>query len=119
MKPNGCIFWIYLCLIPAAVSAHERRPSHEPQAQIRALLKGWTHAIEKRDVEAVMSAYVPSKELTVYDGIPPLAYHGPDSLRQNFRQFFSRFSGPLSIEYRDLHVVAGSTVAFAYGFQKI
>ena len=80
---------------------------------------GWTHSIEKRDLDGVMSAYLPSNELTVYDGIPPLAYRGPGSLRNNFRDFFSRFSGPLAIEYRDLHIVAGPAVAFAYGLQKI
>src|SRR5437660_405426 len=119
MKPNGCILFVYLCVVPAGVSAHEAGPSARPQSQIRALLKSWTHAIEKRDVEAVMSAYLPSNGLTVYDAIPPLAYRGPESLRHNFQQFFSRFSGPLSIEYRDLHIVAGSSVAFAYGLQKI
>jgi ketosteroid isomerase-like protein len=119
MKPNGCILWVCLFLIPAGVSAHERRPSPDAQAQIRTLLEGWTQAIEKRDLDGVMSAYLPSDELTVYDGIPPLAYRGPDSLRNNFRQFFSRFSGRLNIEYRDLHIVAGPTVAFAYGLQKI
>ena len=79
----------------------------------------WTHAIEKRDVDGGMSAYLPSKELTVYDGVAPLEYRGRESLRNNFKHFFSRFSGPLDIEYRDLNIVAGPTFAFAYGLQKI
>lgn len=93
-------------------------PSKDEQ-EIRAVLDHWKTAAQQRDVNGVMSIYLPGGSLVAYDLVPPLAYRGIADYRKDYEAFFAQYKGPLTIEYRDVHVIAGPKVGFSYGLEKI
>jgi ketosteroid isomerase-like protein len=93
--------------------------TQQRQEQIRQLIDRWAQAFEKRDVNGVMSIYLPGNDLIAFDIIPPLAYRGSGSYRRDYEDFFKQYKGPLHVEFGDVHIVAGNSVAFSYGLEKI
>lgn len=89
-----------------------------PEDQIRNLLARWEEAFRAKDVTAVMSVYAP-REVVAFDIVPPLAKVGRDAYRQNYEEFFAMFSGPLTVELRDLRIVAAGDVAFLHCFDRM
>jgi ketosteroid isomerase-like protein len=81
------------------------------------LLDRWAKALHARDLDAIMSMYDPG--VVAYDLGPPLQYVGSGAYRKDYEQFLAQYTGPIEIEYRDLHIVAGNTVAFATGLERI
>lgn len=96
-----------------------RDDAAQGRQQIRQLLDGWAQAFEKRDVDGIMSIYLPGNEMVAYDVVPPLAYRGTAAYRRDYEDFFKQYKGPVRVEFRDLHVVAGSDVAFAFGLERM
>jgi ketosteroid isomerase-like protein len=64
-----------------------------------------------------MSLYAPG--VVAYDIVPPLQYVGADAYRKDYEEFFAQYEGPIDIELRDLHIIAGDGVAFATSLQRI
>lgn len=93
--------------------------SANAEAEIRTLLDNWSDAFRRKDLNGVMAIYAPGSEVTAFDIVPPLAYRGADSYRKDYAEFFAAFKGPLQVEMRDLKVVAGRDVAFAYGVERL
>lgn len=110
----ACLVMMGVALVPRFPQA--RTISNE--AQIRQLLDRWTKAFEARDVGALMSLYAPGDEVAAYDVTPPLQYQGRDAYEKAYQQFLGQFDTPLQVELRDLKIVAGKDVAFAYGLEK-
>lgn len=109
------------CLVMMSVALIPRFPQARTinnEAQIRQLLDRWTKALEARDVGALMSLYAPGDEVTAYDVTPPLRYQTRDAYEEAYQQFLGQFDTPLQIELRDVKIVAGNDVAFAYGLEK-
>jgi ketosteroid isomerase-like protein len=94
-------------------------PSDQAENQIKQLLDRWAQAFEKRDIDGIMSLYLPGNELVAYDIVPPLAYRGSAAYRRDYEEFFKQYKGPVHVEFRDLRIVAGSDVAFAYGLERM
>jgi uncharacterized protein (TIGR02246 family) len=86
------------------------------EAEIRQLLNGWAKAFRAHDVKAIMSMYAP--EVVAYDIVPPLQYVGNDAYQKDYEEFLAQYEGPIEVEYRDLKVVIGREVAFAYGLER-
>jgi ketosteroid isomerase-like protein len=111
-------------LVLAVTLANCSAPQATPEtttgeADIRKLLDRWSDAFRRKDVDGVMAIYVPGKELTAFDIIPPLAYRGADSYRRDYSEFFKEFKGPMQVEIRDLRILADRDVAFAYGLERM
>ena len=87
------------------------------EAEIQQWLDRWTKAFRTRDVDAIMALYAPG--VVAYDLVPPLQYVGIDAYRKNYREFFEQYPGPVDIEVRDLHIVAGETLAYAIGLERV
>jgi ketosteroid isomerase-like protein len=64
-----------------------------------------------------MALYAPG--VVAYDIVPPLQYIGADAYRKDYEEFFAQYEGPIDIELRDLHIIAGDGVAFATSLQRI
>jgi ketosteroid isomerase-like protein len=64
-----------------------------------------------------MSFYAP--EVVAYDIVPPLQYVGANAYRKDYEQFLAQYEGPIEIEFRDMHIVAGDNVACATGLERI
>lgn len=89
------------------------------QAEIRQLIQHWTKAFEAKNINEVMSIYAPGDEIVAFDIVPPLQYRGRDAYRKDYQAFFDQYQGPLHVEYREVKITAGDTVAFSHGLERI
>jgi len=89
------------------------------EAEVRQLLDRWAKAFHAKDLNGIMSIYEPGQALVSYDIIPPLQYTGFEAYKKDYREFLDQFQGPIDIEYRDLHIIAGDTVAFSRGLERM
>jgi uncharacterized protein (TIGR02246 family) len=95
------------------------RTASDSEAEIRQLLDRWAKAFRAKDLNGVMAIYEPGQALVAYDIVPPLQYSGYDAYKKDYQEFFDQFQGPLGVEYPDIKIVAGDTVAFSRGLERI
>jgi uncharacterized protein (TIGR02246 family) len=87
------------------------------ETQIRQLIDGWAKALRAKDINGVMSSYVP--EILVFDIAPPLLYRGANAYRKNYEEWFATWPGPIGYEIRDPSITAGDGVAFSHSLNRI
>ena len=81
---------------------------------IRALNQRFHAAFKAKDVNAIMSVYVPDESLVVFDVIPPRQYVGAKAYRKDFEDFIAAFPGPMEYEITDLSITASGTLGFSH-----
>jgi hypothetical protein len=69
-------------------------------AQIRALEDRLAAAVNARNVDAIMKAYVPDESLFVFDVIPPRQYVGAKAFRKDWDEFLGATKGPLKYDIK-------------------
>lgn len=97
----------------------QARTTVNNEAEIRQLLDRWAKAFHAGDLNGIMSIYEPGEALVAYDVVPPLQYTGFEAYRKDYQKFLDQFQGPIDVEYRDLNIVAGDTVAFSRGLERM
>jgi uncharacterized protein (TIGR02246 family) len=95
------------------------RTSANDKAEIQQLLDRWAKAFRARDLNGVMSIYEPGETLVGFDIVPPLQYIGFEAYKKDYQEFLDQFQGTIDVEYRDLNIVAGDTVAFSRGLERM
>jgi uncharacterized protein (TIGR02246 family) len=95
------------------------RTAANDEAEIRQLLDHWAKAFHAKDLNGIMSIYEPGGALVSYDLVPPLQYAGFEAYKKDYQEFLDQFQGPVDIEYRDLKIFAGDTVAFSRGLERM
>ena len=101
----GMAAGITLCL---ATPSHAK---HDDLAQIKAMEDALTRAVNARDLDAVMSAYLGGDGLFVFDVVPPRQFVGAAAFRADRKAFLA---GPISYRTSDLVVETHGTVAFGH-----
>lgn len=86
------------------------------EAQITDLLDTYTAAIRAKDARATVALY--TRDVVAYDLAPPLqiqanAVRDPDYIQQ----WFDTWDGPIVSEARDLEIVVGENIAYAFGLR--
>ena len=104
--------WGFLQWMPKARAAND-------EAAIRQLLDRWGSAFRAKDLNAIMSNYVPGPDLVAFDILPPLKRVGAEAYRKNYQEFFDQYAGSIDYEIRDLRIVTGDGVAFLHGLERI
>jgi len=94
------------------MSAHNTTEDPEVRAHIARLIA----ALEAKDLELVKPLY--AGDVISFDVEPPLQHVGIAAKLDNWARAFLFFE-QLTYEIRDLSVVAGDDVAFAYGFGRL
>ena len=90
----------------------------EDEARVRALLADRTAAMRAGDADRVVASRAP--DAVLYDLAAPLQLAGPAAAdAPGLRSWFAGFDGPVDWELRDLTVVAGDEVAFAYALSRM
>src|SRR5579859_3656250 len=97
----------------------QARTTVNNETEIRQLLDRWAKAFHAGDLNGIMSIYEPGEALVVYDVVPPLQYTGFEAYKKDYQEFLDQFQGPIDVEYRDLNIVAGDTVAFSRGLERM
>jgi len=95
------------------------RTAANDEAEIRQLLDQWTKAFRTKDIHGIMSIYETGNDLVAYDIVPPLQYTGFDAYKKDYQDFLDQFQGGLDVEVREVSIVAGDTVAFSRGLERI
>ena len=81
---------------------------------IRALNQRFHAAFKAKDVNAIMSVYVPDESLFVFDVVPPRQYVGAKAYRKDFEDFIAAFPGPMEYEITDLSITASGPLGFSH-----
>jgi ketosteroid isomerase-like protein len=115
------LFICLSCTILAgcAKQASDADKSAQSKQEIQALFANWQKAFEAKDVAGSMRMYAAGDQLTAYDVVPPLQYKGFDAYRKDYTDLFAQFAGPLQVELPDMHIDAGSDIAFVYGVERM
>jgi uncharacterized protein (TIGR02246 family) len=101
---------------PAATAA-PAGPSD--RAQIAALEKAFTAAVNAKDVTKIMAVYA-KKGLFVFDAIPPRAYPSWDAYKADWDGFFKEgFPGPIKFTISDLSITVDGNLAYGHSIQTI
>jgi ketosteroid isomerase-like protein len=87
------------------------------EAAIRALIAGWSRALEAKDVDGLTADYLPGAVL--YDVKPPHKVVGPAAIRALWAACLPYFPAAFRSEHRDLSVAVGGDVAFCHGLHHI
>jgi uncharacterized protein (TIGR02246 family) len=101
------------------LSIPKARTAANNEVEIRALLDQWAKAFHAKDLNGIMAIYEPGDALVSYDIVPPLQYSGYEAYKKDYQEFMDQFRGPIDIEYRDLKIFAGDTVAFSRGLERM
>jgi len=99
-----------VCLLPAAVLA---APGGD--AGIRALEARFAQAVTAKDLDAVMKVY--ASDVFVFDVVPPRQYVGAPAYREDWKEVFAGFAGPVKFEITDLAVSAEGAVGYSHSIQ--
>lgn len=89
------------------------------EAAIRKLLDGWAKAFHDKNLDAIMAMYKPGDGFVAYDIVPPLRYVGYDAYKKDYVAFLAQYKGPIEVEFRDMVIVAGDTVGYAHGLERM
>ena len=86
------------------------------EIQISKLLDSYTAAIRAKDARATVAHY--SRDVVAYDLAPPLAIEASKERDpKNIQQWFDTWSSPIESTPRDLEIVVGDGVAYAFGLR--
>jgi uncharacterized protein (TIGR02246 family) len=104
-------------LASANTMAADQPAASADKAAIQALEDTYNEGFNSKDVDKIMSAYAPGKELFVFDVIPPREYKGSEAYRKDFEGLFSTFPGPMknTISEQTIHVVG--SIAYGHNIQ--
>ncbi|QBF30781.1 nuclear transport factor 2 family protein [Thalassococcus sp. S3] len=87
-------------------------------SEIEELIRQWENAICEGDLQTILADH--ADDLVMYDVPEPLMIEGLSAYREGWELFFAHnAAGPDRFRVKELKVVAGDTVAFAYGLLKI
>jgi uncharacterized protein (TIGR02246 family) len=92
--------------------------SNNDEALICTLRVEMTNAIRAKDADRVTSCYAADTVMFVL--APPLQFKGGEGPgKDDVRQWFDSFQGPIGYEIRDLRITAGDDVAFCHSLNRI
>jgi ketosteroid isomerase-like protein len=89
------------------------------EARIKALEARFAAAFNAKDVDGIMSCYVPDDSLFVFDVIPPRQYVGAAAYRKDWEGFLKTFAGPVKFELTDLAVSTDGTIGYGHSAQHV
>src|SRR5580692_1754079 len=97
----------------ANAAAADQPATDADKAAIQALEDTYNEGFNSKDVDKVMSVYVPGKQLFVFDVVPPREYKSSEAYKKDFEELFSAFPGPVknAISEQTIHGVG----SVAYG----
>jgi uncharacterized protein (TIGR02246 family) len=96
-----------LCAVPAKAAMSD-------EDKIRALEDKFVAAVNGKDIDAIMSVYVPDESLFVFDLVPPRQYVGAEAYRKNWEGFLNTMTGPVKFEVTDFTVTVAGELAYAH-----
>jgi uncharacterized protein (TIGR02246 family) len=88
----------------------ENRTGSGEEAAIREIVEDWASAVRKRDLPAVLRNH--ATDILMFDVPPPFQSKGIEAYRKTWDLFFSWAPDPAVFDIKEMHITAGSDVAF-------
>src|SRR2546428_14072303 len=109
-------FWMAAMMLGTALLglAAAADAKTDDQAAIKKLLNDLAAAFGAKDIDRIMSFYVPVESLFVFDSPPPPQYVGANACRKDWDGFLSHQSGPKKLEASDLHITTDGPTPLAH-----
>jgi uncharacterized protein (TIGR02246 family) len=104
-------------LVSASALAADHPAANADKAAIQALEDTYNEGFNAKDVDKVMSVYLPGKELFVFDVVPPREYKGSDAYRKDFEGLFAAFTGPIKNSISDQTIHVFGSLAYGHNIQ--
>jgi ketosteroid isomerase-like protein len=118
MKRTAVLLGIAAAVLAGAL-ALAAESKGDDQAQIKALEDDLMTAIKAKDIDKIMTFYVNSPDLVVFDVIPPRQYTGSDAYKKDWTGFLGQCKDAPVAEISDLSVEVGGRLAFGHSIQHI
>jgi len=105
---------------PKALEAKAAEAAAKDVADIKALEDKFIKAFNAKDVNAIMSLYVPDSSLLVFDVAPPRQYVGAVAYKKDWEEMLGLFPGAVTATLSDGDVTAtGGDVAWGHSIQSV
>jgi len=85
-------------------------------AQIQALEKSYIDAFNAKDLNGIMSVYVPDDSLIAFDATPPRQYVGAKAYRKDYADMLALFPGLIHVEVSDWKIDSEGNLGYGHGF---
>ncbi len=120
-KRHNCLVMCFTstCLITIAMGAFSqtKTPADSTtgdKATIEAQVEKYRKAFEAKDVNAIMAAYAPGKQLFVFDVVPPREYSGWNAYKKDWEELFAAFPGPIKDTISELNISVVGPIAYSH-----
>jgi uncharacterized protein (TIGR02246 family) len=88
----------------------EHRNESRDEAAVRKVVENWANAVRNRDLPAILRNHSP--DILMFDVPPPFQSKGIDAYKKTWDLFFAWAREPAVFDIKEVHVTAGSDVAF-------
>jgi ketosteroid isomerase-like protein len=88
------------------------------ETAIRALEDSFVAAVNAKDIDKIMACYEHSKDLVVFDVVPPRQYTGWKAYKKDFSDFLAGCKDTPKVEMTDLVINAGTNWGFGHNIQR-
>lgn len=85
-------------------------------AEIHQLIEDWAAAVRRKDIDGILRHH--ADDILMFDVPPPFCSKGLAEYKQTWALFFGCPPDPPKFDIRELHITAGSDVAFAYAMMR-
>jgi ketosteroid isomerase-like protein len=103
----------------AALSGAAAHATPADDAQIRTLEDKFAAGVNAKNVDAIMKVYDPSKDLIVFDVVPPRQYLGAVAYRKDWQGTLGGFAGPVVFAITDLFVATSGDMGYSHSIQHL
>ena len=114
MKGWGSLFAFAGLAVLTMLYTARVQASADDKAEITAVEQRAIEGFQAKDVDKIMSCYVPDETLFVFDVVPPREYVGAKAYRKDWEELFAEFPGPAEADMSDLKVIVQSTMGYAH-----
>jgi uncharacterized protein (TIGR02246 family) len=114
MKGFGVLFAVAVSAALTMQYSTRVLASGDDKGEITAVEQRAIEGFKAKDVDKIMSCYVPDESLFIFDVVPPREYVGAKAYRKDWEDLFTQFPGPAEADLSDLKVVAQGTFAYAH-----
>jgi ketosteroid isomerase-like protein len=103
-------------IILCGLAASSCSKAKDDVSQIQALEKSLIDALNAKDINGVMAAYVPDESLIAFDCTPPRQFVGANAYRKDFEDSLALFPGPIHTEMSDLKIDTEGNLGYGHSF---
>ena len=103
-----------ICQAHRYICRNEIKMSQTNETQIRELIKNWSDAVKKKDINSILAHH--TNDMLLFDVIEPVQRKGIDEYKKSWEDdFFPWHSEDSRFEVAELEVFAGDDIAFCHG----